>query len=343
MGLFYIPYYPSYGGGRYYNPNTGAYGARSVWYGPYGGYSYGEGYNPSTGRYGYRETAWDGDDWKSYSEVYSERRGTKTKTERSYDDDDGKFKMERKIEGENGAWVKTDRTTNVEDGWQKTTRETSRGGSMEMNREWDKDGKLTSSGTINAADGRSATITGDYQDGDGTTTIKGSEGGEGTIERTRRGDTVSREGEFTRADGETLSSSTHRDGRKSITEVDSSSGGQLKSVSEGGSRLTVGETASGDLYAGHNGDVYKKTDDGWQQYHRNNEQWHSADNSRAAAATQSSSGTRSETTRERAAPRDTQRAQLERDAAARNRGQQRFDQRRRGGLSGGRSGRRRRR
>jgi hypothetical protein len=350
LGAFYIPYYPAYGGGRYYNPNTGAYGARSVWYGPYGGYSYGEGYNPNTGRYGYRETAWDGDDWESYSEVYGERRDTKTKTERSYDDDDGKYKMERKIEGENDAWVKTDRTTNVEDGWQKTTRESSRGGSSEMNREWDKDGNLTSSGTINAADGRSATITGDYQDGDGVTTIKGSEGGEGTIDRSRQGDTVSREGEFTRADGETLSSSTHRDGRRSVTEIDSASGGQLKSVSEGGSRVSAGETASGDIYAGHNGDVYKKTDGGWQQYNRDSEQWQSSDSSRAAASTQSSARAGSENTRERSAASDQQRAasnrqraQLERDAAARNRGQQRFEQRSRSSRSGGRRGRGRRR
>ena len=65
---------------RYYNPETGAFGHRSVWYGPYGGYSYGEGYNPRTGRYGFRETAWDGDEWASYSEVYNDRRGTKTTT-----------------------------------------------------------------------------------------------------------------------------------------------------------------------------------------------------------------------------------------------------------------------
>jgi hypothetical protein len=308
MGAFYYPYYPAYGGGRYYNPNTGAYGARSVWYGPYGGYSYGEGYNPSTGRYGYRETAWDGDDWESYSEVYNENRDTKTKTERSYDDDDGKFKMERKTSGDNGGWVETDRTTNVEDGWQKTTRESSRGGSMEMNREWDDSGTLTSAGTIETADGRSATITGSYQDGDGSTTIKGSEGGEGTVDRSRRGDTVTRQGDFTNAEGDTLSSSSKRSGRDSITELESSTGGQLKSVSDGGQRTTLGQSASGDLYAGHNGDVYKKTDDGWQQYDRGNSQWQSSENTRAN--------------------RNAQRAQLERDAAARNRGEQRFQQRR---------------
>ena len=28
----------------------------------------------------------------------------------------------------------------------------------------------------------------------------------------------------------------------------------------------MGQSAEGDLYAGHNGNVYKKTDDGWQSY-----------------------------------------------------------------------------
>ena len=55
----------SYGHGSWYNPNTGGYGSRSVYYGPYGGYSYNQGYNPKTGRCGYVETAWDGDEWAS--------------------------------------------------------------------------------------------------------------------------------------------------------------------------------------------------------------------------------------------------------------------------------------
>ena len=59
-GPIYYPYWGSYGHGSWYNPVTGRYGSRSVWYGPYGGYSYTQGYNPRTGRYGYVEAAWDG-------------------------------------------------------------------------------------------------------------------------------------------------------------------------------------------------------------------------------------------------------------------------------------------
>ena len=47
----YYPYYPSYGHGSWYNPNTGGFGSRSVWYGPYGGYTYNQGYDPKTAYY----------------------------------------------------------------------------------------------------------------------------------------------------------------------------------------------------------------------------------------------------------------------------------------------------
>lgn len=290
LGGFYYPYYPSYGHGQHYNPDTGAFAQKSVWYGPYGGYSYGEGYNPSTGRHGYREVAWDGDDWVSHSEIYSERNNVKTTTDRSFDDEEGKYRMERTIKGEDGEKIKTERTTNVEDGWQKTTRETSEGGSSKVERAWDKEGSLTSSGTFESGDGRSATLSGNYQDGKGSTEIKGSEGG------------------------------------------------QLKSVAEDGNRATLAKTGDGDMYAGHNGDVYKKTEDGWQQYDRDSGEWQ--DNN--AARTPSTGASHAQQSQRSQAGASAQRAQLERDARARQQGYQRFERsRRRGGRArGGRRGRR---
>ena len=336
MGYYYYPYYPSYGYGRYHNPETGAFVERSVWYGPYGGYSYAEGYNPTTGRGGYREVAWDDDDWKSYSEIYGGNRGVEARTERSWDDEEGKYRMDRTLEGEDGGTIHTERTTNVEDGWQRTTRETSRGGSMTMEREWDGEGTMTSSGTIEGADGRSAELTGRYEDGEGTLRIEGSEGGSGVIEREVEGDTVVREGEFTNADGETLSGSTEREGRRRVTELESSTGGELKSVAEDGNRVTVGRTEDGDIYAGKNGEVYKKTDDGWQQYDRGSRQWDGYSTARTeSAGAQYGTGTA-------AGYRDPYRAQLERDARARHQGYQRFEQRRQfgGARRGGRLRRR---
>jgi hypothetical protein len=59
-GWYYPPYYYypfyyyrpySYGGGSFYNPNTGTYGNAGWAYGPYGGVGYATAYNPTTGTY----------------------------------------------------------------------------------------------------------------------------------------------------------------------------------------------------------------------------------------------------------------------------------------------------
>ncbi len=349
FGSYYYPRYPSYGYGRFYNPETGAYGSRSVWYGPYGGYSYGRGYNPSTGRYGYRETAWNGDEFASYSEVYNEKRNIKNTTERYVNDDSGKAYLDRTLERDD-EWIQTERTINYDDGWSETERETSRGGSSEMSRAWDDDGNLTSSGSITTGDGRTAEVTGSFTDGEGSATIVGSEGGGGTVERSVDGDTVTREGEFTNADGDTIDSSTQRDGNTRVTEIESSGGGELKSVSEGRNRTTVGKSEEGDIYAGHNGDVYKKTDDGWEQYDRDSGEWESSDKQPPSDVTRPEQSSAAVDSRAQAQRPDGAAAQfetrpgadfgqMERDAAVRNRGFQGFQSRRRGGRVGG--GRRR--
>jgi hypothetical protein len=217
-GPYYYPYYTSYGHGYWYSPVTGAYGSRSVWYGPYGGYSYSQGYNPRTGRYGYVETAWDGEDWKSHSEKYNPRTGIATETSRHYSANDNKAKMSRTVEGQNGA-VQMERKTDFDNRTMTTNRETSRGGSSSTTRTGDGSGTITKSGTVTTGGGKTATIEGERTIGQGgTTTITGSGGGE------------------------------------------------AKSISQGGNRTTVGQSGSGDIYAGHNGNVYKKTDDGWQHY-----------------------------------------------------------------------------
>jgi hypothetical protein len=321
LGLMYFAYRPAYGHGSYYNPNTGAYGSRSSWSGPFGGYSYADAYNPNTNRYGYREVAWNDDGWNSYSEAYGRNRDVYAETERSFDDDAEKFEMERDFVGDNGGEMRTERTTNLEDGWQQTKRETSRGGYSEVNRSFDGEGNVTSTGIIEGADGRSATINGDYDDGDGVTNIKGSEGGQGQVQRNRNGDMVTREGEFSNSDGDTIESNTSRDGRNSKTELESSTGGQIKSVSDGCSRLTVGESSSGDVYAGHDGSVYKKTDDGWQEFDGGRSSWQSSSNSQSDSR--------------------SNQVQLERDASARNQGYANHQQRKTRGGRRGTRGRRR--
>ncbi len=267
-GGYYYPYYPSYGHGSWYNPNTGGFGSRSVWYGPYGGYSYNQGYNPKTGRASYLETAWDGDEWASSGGTYNPRTGISTETDRYYNEDSNKGKMERTVEGPGGRSMDVEKTTDFDTGTRTTERTTSRGGSSDVTRQRQAGGGMSTSGTIETAGGKSATISGEHERGQGTTTIKGSEGGTGTVSRERNQDgSVSREGSFSK-DGQTISTETRRDGGSSVTKAEGSGGGEALSINrEGaGGRTTIGQSGSGDIYAGHDGNVYRKTEDGWQQH-----------------------------------------------------------------------------
>ncbi len=66
--------------------------------------------------------------------------------------------------------------------------------------------------------------------------------------------------------------------------VQTSSGGKASGVSTKYGKTAVGKTGSGDMYAGHDGNVYKKTDSGWQKYDNGN--WSSAQKPAPASATQ---------------------------------------------------------
>ncbi len=236
---YYYPYWGSYGHGSWYNPATGGYGSRSVWYGPYGGYSYTQGYNPATGRYGYMETAWDGNEWASHGETYNPRTGVGTETSRYVNDKKNTSEMERTVE-RGDDWLKTDRKVDWDEGTAEVERKTSGGASSDVTREFG-DGTMSSSGTITTGDGRTATISGEATRGGGSSTITGEQG--------------------------SIDTTTKRQDERSATTIEASGGGQGISVSgEGPGRTTIGQSGSGDLYAGHNGNVYKKTDDGWQHY-----------------------------------------------------------------------------
>ena len=266
-GGYYYPYYGSYGHGSWYNPNTGGYGSRSVYYGPYGGYSYNQGYNPKTGRHSYVETAWDGDEWASAGGTYNPRTGISTETDRHYGEDSNKMKMDRTIEGPGGREMDVKKTTDFDTGTRTTERKTSGGGSSEVTRQREAGGGYSTSGTIETAGGKSASIEGERQGGQGSTTITGEGGGTSTVNREINQDgSVSREGSFSK-DGQTVNTETRRDGTSSVTKAEGSGGGQAISGSSGlGERTTIAQSGSGDLYAGHDGEVYRKTDDGWQQH-----------------------------------------------------------------------------
>ena len=78
---------------------------------------------------------------------------------------------------------------------------------------------------------------------------------------------MQREGDFTGKDGQNVQTDTVRQGDRSVTKAEGSGGGSAISASGGlGDRTTIAQSGSGDVYAGHDGNVYRKTDDGWQQH-----------------------------------------------------------------------------
>ena len=147
-GPIYYPFWGSYGHGCWYNPLTGRYGSRSVWYGPYGGYSYTQGYNPRTGRYGYVETAWDTGDWASFGETYNPRTG---------------------------IGVRTERTRDFYDNTSTVARETSLGGQSNVQRSR-TGGTVSSDRTLTTAGGDTYTMSGEQSLGRGSSTITGADG-----------------------------------------------------------------------------------------------------------------------------------------------------------------------
>ena len=105
---------------------------------------------------------------------------------------------------------------------------------------------------MTSGDGNTYTMSGEQSQGRGSSTITG-------------------------ADGSITTDTVRNDGR-SATAIEGSGGGKALSVSgEGPGRTTVGQSGSGDTYAGYNGNIYKQTDDGWQRY--DNGQWKPAESS----------------------------------------------------------------
>jgi hypothetical protein len=177
------------------------------------------------------------------------------------------MKMDRTIEGPGGREMDVKKRTDFDTGTRTTERTTNTGGKSEVTRQRQAGGGFTTDGTVKTGDGRTATISGEHERGQGSTTIKGSEGGSAQIDRERNQDgSVSRDGSFSK-DGQTIDTETRRDGRQSVTKAEGSGGGQAISVKDGpGDRTTIAQSGSGDIYAGHDGNVYRKTEDGWQQH-----------------------------------------------------------------------------
>ncbi len=71
----------------------------------------------------------------------------------------------------------------------------------------------------------------------------------------------------------------------SAATAQTSKGGYAGATSTAYGNTAAGKTASGDMYAGHDGNVYKNTGSGWQKY--DNGSWNTVDKSTAQASAQS--------------------------------------------------------
>lgn len=218
-----------YGSGWYYPPYYGYY--------PYGGYAYypyyypypysyggSAWYNPSTGMYGRSAVAYGPYGGYGRAASYNPRTGTYARGGAVWDSDE--------IAGRGVAYnprtgngIATHRYASDQGGWGESL-VTHNDKWVATQSEWDENSR--------------------------TTEFRTSEGGSGTIERRREGDTVYGAGEFQR-DGESLSTRSARNEQ----------GGVVVGETGSGQRGGIGRSAEGDLYAGKDGTVYRRDEDGW--------------------------------------------------------------------------------
>ena len=123
---------------------------------------------------------------------------------------------------------------------------------------------MTGSGTIEG-DNRSGTTNSIIDEDGASLGIDGSEGGNLDVSRERGEDTRQISGNT--KDGTEFSGETQRTNDGGFrTDLESDAGGSAVVGRDDGNRTFAAESADGDMYAGRNGNVYKKTDDGWSQY-----------------------------------------------------------------------------
>jgi hypothetical protein len=136
-------------------------------------------------------------------------------------------------------------------------------------------------GTIEK-NGRSAQTQSRIDDQGAQISAEGSSGGNVEISQDRG--STSREISGNTASGTAFEGESQRTTGGRQTDLSTDAGGQASLYRNDGNRTGVGQTAGGDIYAGRNGNIYKRTDDGWSQY--DNGSWNNVNrsNSRSSSA-----------------------------------------------------------
>ncbi len=259
-GYPYYPYYwwpPTYGYGSWYNPSTGRYGQAVVGYGPYGAAGAAAVYNPNTGVYGRGQAVWDSDEFRGRGYAYNPNTDTSLARNRYVDFDDNSG-WSQNVARRGDEWRYSE--SQWEDGRMTTDFESSLGTEGTINRERQGDA-IHSDGSI-SGDQRSATFEGVLEDGNYTGRIEGSEGGSGNIDRQAENGEITGGGSFEK-DGKTIDSEVTRNADGVQREFETGDGGQGVTKRSGDNSGFAYESGSGDVYAGRDGNVYQKTEDGW--------------------------------------------------------------------------------
>ena len=216
-----------YGSGWYYPPYYGYHPYGYPYYYPYP-YSYGASawYNPNTGMYGRSASVYGPYGGYGRAASYNPQTGTYARGAAVWDNDE----IAGSAIGYNprtGTGVATNRYVNEHGGWGESLI-THNNKWMETQSEWNSE--------------------------TGVTHIQTSEGGTGQIDWKKEGDNIVGSGQFERGD-QTLTTQSVRGEEGVVIGYETGSG-------ETGA---IGRSAEGDLYAGKDGQVYKRDENGWQQ------------------------------------------------------------------------------
>lgn len=117
--------------------------------------------------------------------------------------------------------------------------------------------------------------------------------------------------------------------------VQTSSGGKAAGVNTSYGGTAAGKTASGDMYAGHDGNVYKNTGSGWEKY--NNGSWNSVNKPTTATGQQAAQQQRSAASQEATQQQRSYSSQSSRESEETQRLQHESQNRQRGEQSSQRS------
>lgn len=316
--------FPVYGTGWYYPPYY-RYGA--LWYYPwYRSYGYGSFYNPRTGNYGTRQV-WAGPyGGYSYNQHHNPRTGRSGYVETAWDSDEWASYGET-YNPRTNIYSETERYYSEDHERFEMAREISRGDkTMNVDREIDID------------------------DGWAVTERSTSEGGNMRVERHRQEDgSYTSDGTMNTGDGKSVDFEGKIEDGQRRTHYESSEGGEFVTGRGDENRGMVGKGSDGSLYAGKNGDVYKKSGDSWYQYDRENgwgeipgpsgdnardraNEWQNSATDRIGSTTpfreRTSSAAASGSWNDDSRDRSSRMSQISRDAHARNMGNRQFQQRR---------------